>query len=492
MTLSPPLGLLYIAAVLRNNSVQIQFIDQVGQGIPDNKLLRMIEQYSPDIIGFSTMAWQAPTAVRLSMSIKEKMPESHVLFGGIHVTLHPKRMMTKYSHIDFIIEGEGEISTLKLIQALERKEDLKTVPGLYYRENGIVKEGGMKQFITNLDALPFPARDLVRKEWYGKVEGMHFPNLTTIVSSRGCSFSCTFCCASTFSGRKWRSRSPENIVDELEALVRAGYKTIFFVDDNFTMSQKRIRRMCQLIKRRKLSFDWLIEGRVDQVNYDTMRDMVGSGCKLAYLGIESANQRILDLYNKRITPRMAEQAVNTVRRAGMDVILGTFILGAPGETISEMKNTIKFASHLDIDLPQFNMLGAYTGSEIWNNLAAKGYIDSDNMWETGVQIAEVYPGSVPTQKLVEMIDDAYYRFLLRKEYIMKEIARFMTSRFRLWMLLRNIRSGQVLNRFVKGKSIKDTIPAKIKSIDEILDKLLLEDESEEPDFYNRDFPREPW
>ena len=450
-TLSPPLGILYIASYLRENGVDVEVVDQNGEGISNDKLVKRVAEKSPDLVGFSVLAWQTQGAVELATRIREELPNTHIVFGGIHVTLNPMRMMEKYSQIDSIIVGEGEKATLELLRALQSNMDLNNISGIYYRNNGAIKIGAPKQAFTQLDDLPFPARDLVNMKWYGAIEGMRFPGLTTVLSSRGCPYACTFCCLVTFAERKWRSRSPENIVDEIEELLAAGYKTIFFVDDNFTVNQKRILRICQLIKERRLDFDWLFEGRVDQIRYESVRNMVKCGCKLVYLGIESANQKCLDYYDKRITPQMSLQAVATTRRAGMDIIMGTFIVGAPGETMAEVQNTIDFAMKLDLDFPQFNTLSAGVGTRIWDSLVSEGYVNPDEHWETGVQLSEVHPESVPQNVLMRMIAAGYDKFILRKGYIAKEILRFLSSSFRLRMLAHNFSQGRVLRQFVRGE-----------------------------------------
>lgn len=450
-TLSPPLGILYIASYLREKGIDVEIVDQNGERISNEEVVKRVVRKSPVLIGFSVVAWQARGAVELSKIIREKLPNVHIVFGGIHVTLNPIRMMQKYPHIDSIITGEGEQATLNLLRALQTNRSLQDVPGIYYRKNGMIKIGAPRRLISHLDELPFPARDLVNMNWYGQIEGLRFPRMTTILSSRGCPYACSFCCLVSFSERKWRARSPENIVNEIEELLSLGYKMIFFVDDNFTMRQKRIRRICQLIKRRRLDFDWFFEGRVDQINYEVARNAVKSGCKIIYLGIESANQKCLDYYNKRTTPQMAQQAVVTARRAGTDIVLGTFIVGAPGETVQEVQNTIDFAMKLDIDFPQFNTLGALVGTKIWDSLVSEGHIDYEKYWETGVQVPEVHPDSVPQEILLRMIVDGYDKFILRKRFIAREIRRFLSSSFRLRLLAHNLTKGSILKQFVRGE-----------------------------------------
>jgi anaerobic magnesium-protoporphyrin IX monomethyl ester cyclase len=450
-TFGPPLGLLYIASSLREAGVEIKLIDQLGEKIPDEKLLRKVERYSPEVVGLSMMTWQAEKAAKLSAMIKEKLPDTHIVFGGVHATLNAERMMRKYNQIDSTIVGEGELSMVGLTRALEHRDSIQTIPGIYYRENGSIKKGAPRQLITDLDALPPPAMDLVKADWYGHVEGLWWPRVASLVSSRGCPFSCTFCCCNQFAGRVWRSRSPENVVDEIENLLEAGFKTIFFVDDCFTLNKKRILQISQLIKKRRLEFSWLCEGRVDQVDYQTIRSMVTSGCKLIYLGLESANQRILDSYKKRITPEMGIQAAKTSRKAGMDIILGTFIVGAPGETLREVQNTIDFSMKLDIDFPQLNILGAMPGTELWDQLVTQKHIDPEMYWETGVIVSDFHPNSVKTAILERLVTEGYEKFVYRKEYLLKEILLTLKSRYRMDLFLKNVKNRGDLLSYVRGE-----------------------------------------
>ncbi|NHI84004.1 MAG: radical SAM protein [Candidatus Thorarchaeota archaeon] len=450
-TFSPPLGLLYIASSLREAGVEVTLIDQIGEHLSDERLLKRVERYSPGVVGLSMMTWQASKAAELAAMIRKRLPDTHIVFGGVHATLNVERMMKKYTQIDSTITGEGELSMIELVRALESGGHIKAVSGIYHRENGIVKRGAPRRFITDLDALPPPAMDLVKTEWYGQVEGLRWPNLASMVSSRGCPFSCTFCSCSLFAGRKWRSRSPENVVDEIENLLVEGFKTIFFVDDCFTMNRKRILKICDLIRERKLEFSWLCEGRVDQVDSHTIRSMVKSGCRLMYLGFESANQRILDLYGKRITPQMSIQAAETCRKAGVDIILGTFIVGAPGETVKEVKNTIDFSMKLDIDFIQLNMLGAVTGTDIWNQLVNQGYLDPEAYWETGVLVSDIHPDSVQTGILERLISDAYEKFVYRKRYLSREILLTLKSRYRMGLFIRNVRQRGQLLSYARGE-----------------------------------------
>jgi radical SAM superfamily enzyme YgiQ (UPF0313 family) len=176
-----------------------------------------------------------------------------------------------------------------------------------------------------------------------------------------------------------------------------------------------------------------------------LREMAKAGCKLLYFGIESANQRILDYYKKGITPEQSRSAVRKARKSGIDVIVGSFIVGAPDETIREIENTLKFAHELDIDVPQLNVLGAFPGTATWNELVAKGYIDENQHWEDGVYVSEVSPHAVPLPLIRSLIYDYFRAFYLRPEMLFKEIFRTFKSGFRMAAFFSNLtRVNQII------------------------------------------------
>jgi radical SAM superfamily enzyme YgiQ (UPF0313 family) len=148
-------------------------------------------------------------------------------------------------------------------------------------------------------------------------------------------------------------------MEELLFLASEGYKQFIFVDDNFTANPKNVIKLCREMRKEKLDMEWTCEGRVDNASYEMFWEIAKAGCRILYFGIESANQRILDYYNKRITPEKSRTAVKTARKAGADVLVGSFIVGAPDETRAEIQNTIRFANTIPIDIPQFNILGVF-------------------------------------------------------------------------------------------------------------------------------------
>jgi len=172
--------------------------------------------------------------------------------------------------------------------------------------------------------------------------------------------------------------------------------------------------------------------------------MKKSGCKVIYFGIESANERILEYYNKKITLSQSQRAVRNAKKAGLNVI-GTFIVGAPTESESEIKKTLSFAQKLDIDFPQFNILAVTLGMPIWNELRDKGYINENESWGKHLIIPDIFPNSVPTEKIKQMIKESYKQFLFRKSFILEQVYKTLASPFRIKVVLRNIHNKDLKN-----------------------------------------------
>ncbi|MFA5406819.1 MAG: radical SAM protein, partial [Candidatus Nanoarchaeia archaeon] len=299
---APPLGLLYIASNLVKNGYDVKVIDQLGSSINDDELINQVKHYDPDLIGFSTMGIQTISAGRVTDKLKTVLPNSRVVFGGIAPTFSAEPIMKKYSNVDYCIKGEGEYSTIELIKALKNKAFSK-VHGLVYRAGKRLKEGLPRKLIEDLDSLPFPDRDLVKNVKYGAISGLKVDGFTSILSSRGCPHACKYCCCNALVKRRWRARSINSVLDELELIQSEGYNNVLFFDDGLTINNNRLLKMCDGIKQRGLKLNWFFEGRVDNVKEDVLKQMARAGAKVCYFGAESANQHVLDYYKKGITPQ---------------------------------------------------------------------------------------------------------------------------------------------------------------------------------------------
>jgi anaerobic magnesium-protoporphyrin IX monomethyl ester cyclase len=436
----PPLSLLYLAAVLEEEGVEVSVLDQPGLGLTIGQTLEWVERENPDVLGFSALASSGSMAAQISHKVKEKNPDLTIVFGNHYATFNPERILRKYPWVDIIVRGEGERTIIDLAKVLENEEPLERVRGVNFRNEGEIVATPDRPLIKNLDTLPFPDRKLIGVDYHCLMAGASVApkKFTSMVTSRGCVYSCRFCSCTQLAHNMWRPRSALNTLAELNFLASEGYKQLIFVDDSFTLNPKRAVEICRGMRKEKLDMEWICEGRVDNCSYEMLREMVKAGLKILYFGIESANQRILDYYGKTITPEQAEAAVRTAKKAGVDVIVGSFIVGAPDETRDEIRNTIEFARRVPIDLPQFNILGAHPGNDIWNELEAKGFLNADEHWETGIGVSKICSTAVPLDEVRRMVHDAFFRHVSRIGYLTTQVAKTLKSRYRMGVTINNL------------------------------------------------------
>ncbi len=436
----PPLGILYLAAVLEEKGVDVSVLDQPAEGFTTDETVGWVNKEDPDMVGFSTFGSSGRTAAKISGKLKEQNPNLTIVFGNQYATFNSERILRKYDSVDIIVRGEGERTIVELVKCLDQKDELKRVNGVAFRREDQVVSTPDRQLMNDLDSLPFPDRSLIDVEYHCVIGGANVApkRFTSIVSSRGCVYQCRFCTCTQFARNRWRPRSVQSTLEELQSLSGEGYKQFIFVDDSFTANQRRVIKLCRKMREQKIDLEWICEGRVDNCSLEMLREMANAGCKILYFGIESANQRILDYFNKGTTPKQSEIAVKKARKAGIDVIIGSFIVGAPDETRAEIKNTVEFAKRIPIDLPQFNILGIYPGTALWKEFEANGLVDGEEYWETGISVADICPSAVPTDEIKHLIHQGFYDFVRRPGFISKQIARTMRSSYRMEVIIRNL------------------------------------------------------
>jgi radical SAM superfamily enzyme YgiQ (UPF0313 family) len=436
----PPLGILYLGAVLQERGIEVSVLDQPAKGFTIEETVNWVEKENPDILGFSTFASSGRTAASISNKVKEKNPNITIVFGNYYATFNPERILRKYPSVDIIVRGEGEKTAIDLVSCLRNKDNLKKVRGITFKNRENIVSTPDQPLMRDLDSLPFPDRELIDDEYHSIIAGANVApkKFTSMVSSRGCVYRCRFCSCQRFARGMWRSRSVKNTLDELHFLASEGYEQFIFIDDSFTLNQKRVIKLCREMRKEKIDMDWICEGRVDNCSYEMLREIARAGCRILYFGIESANQRILNYYNKQTTPQQSKTAVKKARKAGIDVVVGSFIVGAPDETREEIQNTIKFAKQIPIDFPQFNILGVYPGTDIWNEFEAKGLLKGGEYWETGVAVSEICPTAVPLNEIKHMVHEAFYHFIRRPSFLLGQIPKTVKSSYRMQVVINNL------------------------------------------------------
>lgn len=428
---SPPLGLLYIAAVLMKRGHSVRVLDMNSERVRTReKLARVLRATEPDLVGISTLTPTFKSIVDVANICKAELPNSPVILGGYFATFNHDRILSKYKCFDFVARREGEETAAELVEELDkRKPNPSKIRGLTYRENGRVKVNDERPMISNLDSLPFPAYELVSHLAYGNFGGIRttYRNLGGLLTSRGCHFKCRFCSCSAFTNATIRSRSPANVVEELKYFGEEfGLREYMFVDDNFTFDKKRVMEICRLIRENGLDVEWYCEGRINQADEAMFREMHRAGCRVMYFGIESCVEKILRYYWKGITYEMTKDAVKKARRANLDVV-GSFILGAPIETVSDMWETVTKASALDIDFAQFNALRLVRGMPLWEELVKQGMINDEEKWEESIMGFEIHP-QVSLQESSSLMKEFHKAFYLRKSYILRQAMRTLLHR----------------------------------------------------------------
>ncbi|MFX1235911.1 MAG: B12-binding domain-containing radical SAM protein [Promethearchaeota archaeon] len=436
----PPLGMCYVSAVLKNENYEVEIIDQAARGLNLQEIIKWIEKKDPDVLGFSTLTASGSgiSAAKTSREVKEWNPNIKIVFGNRHATVNDYKILNKYPFVDICVRDEGEYTFLELVKTLEKDNSLKNVKGITYRSNGKIVRNEKRELIKDLDVLPFPDRKSLNFNYKGTYANLEFApeGFTSMVSSRGCPYQCSFCYGSRTSG--FRTRSVKNILEEILYLESEGFSYVNFVDDNFTLSKKRVIKLCQLIRKNKIDMNWICEGRVNQVSDQMLKEMQRANFRILCYGVESANQRILDYYNKGITPEQSILAIKKARKAKIPFLLSSFIVGAPSETFREIYNTLKFAQKLDIDFPLFNLLGTMPGTDIWDDLVSKNILDEEKYWEEGVHISDIDSNGVPTEIISNLILKMLKKFFGNPKYIFKTFLRTVSSSYRVTSALKII------------------------------------------------------
>jgi radical SAM superfamily enzyme YgiQ (UPF0313 family) len=325
--------------------------------------------------------------------------------------------------LDSIIRGEPEMTALELAENLQNKERLRYVKSLSYRGNPTFVNNPARPYINNLDLLPFPARDLLKNDRY-KMPIYNRP-YTLVITARGCPNNCSFCTANLYYGTKIRMRSPENVLAEVEEILKIHkIRDITFWADTFTFDRNYVLKICQGIKDRGLKFRWMCNARVDKVDLELLKQMKTTGCQIISYGVESGVQKILNHIGKNITLTKIRQAFAWTREAGIESA-AHIIFGLPGETEETIKRTIKFVKEISPDYIQFYSAIPFPGTRFYDEAAKKGWITTKNWedYELGKNI--ISTPHLPVERLAYWRKRAYLQFYLRPSYIWSRLKKFV-------------------------------------------------------------------
>jgi anaerobic magnesium-protoporphyrin IX monomethyl ester cyclase len=417
--ITPPLNLMYLASSLEKESYSVKIVDDDLLQMGYEKVSELSGKLNPQLVGVTATTSTIKSALKYVELIKNIQPNSLTVMGGPHTTFMPSETLKSSENLDVVVIGEGEETMVDLANhSTGSSHGLDEVKGIFYRDlmSENLKATQKRPLIKDLDALPFPARHLVPFDSYGASK----EQTGGIITSRGCVYNCNYCSSSLIMGKKFRSRSPDNVVDEIEELINNyQIRDIGFMDDTFMLNKRRVNDIANEIKARDLDLSFVASSRVDSVDQNLLQNLKNSGLKTIYYGVESGSQRVLDLMKKGITLKQAEDAVKSAKNVDLEV-LTSFILGYPGETEEDMNKSIKFSTKLDSDYCQYSILTPFPGTPIYKELKEKNLIDNDD-WDEYTVLKPVlkYDEMGLNKKMVEKkLAIAYLKYYARPKYLL--------------------------------------------------------------------------
>jgi anaerobic magnesium-protoporphyrin IX monomethyl ester cyclase len=368
----PPLGLMYVAAALREAGHRVQLLD--GDPLLEIDMVDRIESFDPQLVGMSFLTMTISRARGLSEELRRRLLAVPLMLGGPHVTAEPARSLTDFS-ADVVVVGEGEQTAVEIAARLAAGESVDGIAGTWT----VSGKGPPRRTIDDLDALPFPARDLCDFERYlsppGLIRGWASARHASMLASRGCPFRCTFCASHLQLGRRFRLRSIDSVLAELDHLVaRYAIRGVYWVDDIFTGDRAWVRQLCAALMQRPYRLEWGCQSRVTGIDRVTLEAMRDAGCVQIDFGVESGSQKILNRMRKGTRPDTIRGAFALVHEVGMRTG-ASFILGTPGEEEEDASETLALARELQSDWTVFFFSTPYPGTELWSQIRETSFFE---------------------------------------------------------------------------------------------------------------------
>ena len=427
----PPLGLCYLAGIIRQSGHQVKIIDTPALKISNKEAAHLAMEWNAGYIGITATTDTIFLAAEIADIIKSESSHFEIIIGGSHVTAVPENTLLSNPSFDYGVIGEGEETLKELIATLESGRNPDEIQGIAYRSGDKVKITVPRNFISDLDSLPLPAWDLLPElSRFYKPAVLNYKQLpsTSLVTSRGCPGRCAFCDTKVF-GSRYRVQSAERVLETIRHLKdNYGIRDICFYDDVFTVFKKRLVQICEGLRDKKTKVDWSCQARVNIVNYEMMKMMKESGCWKISFGIESASNDILKLMRKNTTVEQAKKAVSEAKRAGLEVE-GYFILGFFGENKNTLKITKDFIVKSDLDAVLLSYFLPFPGSPAYPQVSEYGKFNEDwrNMNAIDSDKPQFIPNGLTGNDLAGAQKEIYKSFYFRPKAFSKYALRMVKN-----------------------------------------------------------------
>lgn len=414
-----PLTLCYISAILKKLGHEVRLIDAIAEKLNIEKLTNISESFNPELIILNTAIPSIEGDMNCAATLKARIPAAKIAVVGMFPTLYEKECLEHYSTIEYAVMDEPEWVCARLADVVSGIASPESVKGLIYRNiNDIIINEKQNLAENNLDDLPFPTRDLLNNEAYRlPTNGKKF---TLLSVGRGCSSNCIYCVANVYYGRRFRKRSVDNIIREIEQCVNEFKITDFlFWGESFTADMKYGEEICDAIIRKRLKITWSTTSRVDSLNQDLLYKMKKAGCILLGLGIESYDQNVLNRARKGITTVQIDKAVEMTRRAGLNT-MGHFMFGLPGETKESAMKSIRFACK-NVTYAQFYAAIPYPKTELGRIAAGNNWIVESDISHFELTRSVMGNESLSAGEIRKLRNIAYRRFYFRPKMLLQTI-----------------------------------------------------------------------
>ena len=413
----PPLGIQTLAPVLRQRGHQVRLFDTCHPQMKAEHIAQAMTAERPDVVGVSfTSTTTYPATKLLARRLKAAAPKTPIIVGGAFASINADRILADCADIDCVGVGEGEEL---LPDYLSHIDDPGAVAGLVWRRGEEIIRNAPRPLIADLDQYPYPDRTSLAIDYIESLPldvpaVLSLDKFCTMQTTRGCPFSCIYCDIPALSQRKWRRRSPEHVLGEMQQVNDLGYRSVYLTDDHFLLSRKRINAICGGIIKRKLQFHWGCEGRVDAAAVDQFPIMRQANCVSLAFGVEAGTQKVLDRLKKNQTLEQVENAVNQAKEHGIARVHGFFVIGSPGETAADIMESFRFAGRVKLDTFGFNRLCVYRGTPLWQEYVASGIIDDELDWDKWFKCSDIDPTAVASAEVNRLRMKGYALLFARR------------------------------------------------------------------------------
>lgn len=449
----PDLGLGYLASMIRQAGHEVCVVDCLLENMDFASYAALVDKVRPDMVGIKLFSCDASNASQMLDQTRRVAPNAVSIIGGPHASYElPEHLMEQLPSLDYALAGEGEPGIVSLIKGLASGNMRhESVPGLIWRDSSGV-HANARDYAQDLDALPFPAWDLIDPRRYKSGYSFMTTRLPAapMVMTRGCPYLCTFCGSHLITGRKVRRRSVDGVIEEMKWLVRDfGVRTIDIVDENFAFDRSFVFDFCERLIHENLGLVWNCPYgvRLTSLDEEMVKMMARAGCSGMSVGIESGSDRILQAIQKSLTVDQARNQVRMIKRVSNIMLQGYFMLGFPEETREDIEKTIELSCSLPFDIVTFCPLRVTPGTEVYSRLVTEGRIPAKVNYDgLGQHYFVRSYCAIPDHEMRKLYRKAYARFYFRPKVFLgllrrvATVAQLKTIANGLWRMVRSPKS----------------------------------------------------